>query len=191
MTAIVGRCCYWQRHGWWKTWRIDHREIAHILMLFSFVWLCVGQHCCLIFLYRNIKHLSNSTSLFPPSPPLLCQVSDTGGGRYCGSLAVLRRPALTWWSPSRVRIPPATCGRSNKKKDASPLKAPVVLELPSRMWPVSALKVMSSICIVNKQFASKLKSSLTPWSFIQSLNADLFFPQLIWPSSSFLSLFKG
>lgn len=123
-----------------------------------------------LFMSWNMNCLS---FLFATYNPLLCQVWDRGGERCCGSPAVLRRPALIWWSSSPVRILPATCGRSNKKKDAFPLKAPVVLELQSRMWPVSPLKVMSSICPHTKgAVAPKWKSSLIPWSFFHSQNAE-------------------
>lgn len=122
--------------------------------------LCVRQHvyCCLILCYRNINCLSDTFFWSLPPPPLLCQVSDRGGERCCGSPTVLRRVALIWWSPSPVRIPPATCGRSNKKKDALPLKAPVVLELQSRMSPASALKVLSSVCVKIIILSHKTKS---------------------------------
>lgn len=80
------------------------------------------------------------------SPP--CQVSDRGGERCYGSPVALWTHALTWWRLSPVRIPPATCGTSNMKKNAFPPKARAVLELQSGMWPVSALKVTFCICII-------------------------------------------
>lgn len=61
------------------------------------------------------------------------QVSDRGGGRCCGSPAVLLTPVLTWLSPSPVKIQRASCGRCSMKEYAFPIKAPVVLELLSRM----------------------------------------------------------
>lgn len=72
------------------------------------------------------------------------QVSDRGGERCYGSLAVLWRLALTWWNPFPAKIPPATCGRL-KKNHAFPPVALVVLEPQSRTCHVSAPKVKSSV----------------------------------------------
>lgn len=74
--------------------------------------------------------------------PMSNKVSDRGEEKCCGRLAVLWRPALTWWSPFPVKIPPATCGRL-KKNHAFPPVARVGLELPSRTSHVSAPKVKS------------------------------------------------
>lgn len=76
--------------------------------------------------------------------PMCQQVSDRGGERYYGSLAVLWRLALTWWNPFPAKIPPATCGRL-KKNRAFPPVALVVLEPQSRTCHVSASKVKSSV----------------------------------------------
>lgn len=78
------------------------------------------------------------------SAPCHCQVSDSGGETCCGSpTPPWREPALTCSSPSPVTIPPATCGRSSRRNDASQPKVPVVPERLLGTSPVSTLKVMN------------------------------------------------
>lgn len=77
-------------------------------------------------------------------PPCHCQVSDSGGETCCGSpTPPWREPALTCSSPSPATIPPATCGRSSSRDDASQPKVPVVPERLLATSPVSTLKVMN------------------------------------------------